>query len=70
MWILQIPSIQGFPAYSFLLLLAAFWGLGLLLTGGEGDRGRGRAADRKIVPLKTLRRPDPHPAREDRKQAA
>lgn len=70
MWILQELSIQGFPAYSFLLLLAAFWGLGLLLTRGEGDRGRERAADRKIVPLEIPERPDPQPAREDRKLAA
>ncbi len=70
MWFVQDLSIQGFPASSFLLLLAAFWSLGLLLTRGTGDRKRQRVADRKIAPLKTPQRPDPHPAREDRKQAA
>ena len=70
MWLLHDLSIQGFSASTFLLLLAVFCVLGLLLTRGTGDREPERAADRKIVPLKIPQRPDPPPAREDRKLAA
>ncbi len=72
MWTLPDVSILGFPLESFLLLLAAFLGLGLLLTRSRVEAATRARARRSVAsrPASHKSEPQPRPVAEEHKMAA